>query len=227
MQMVERAMVWTGGAAFVASLALCALSYLVAFGRPHPSRGWQPFAADAVLFSLFAAHHSLFARERVKRAVAAAISPHLLRSVYVWTASILLGLVCLLWQPVGGELYDRYGAPAVAHAAVQLAGVWLVARSVARIDALELAGIRPTGGSGGLQVGGPYQLVRHPLYLGWILMVFGAARMTGDRLAFAVLTTGYLVVAIRWEERSLARNFGDAYVRYKLIVPWRLIPFIY
>src|SRR5436309_6874737 len=128
MQVVERAMVWTGGAAFVASLALCAVSYFVAFGRPHPSRGWQPFAANAALVSLFAAHHSLFARERVKRAVATAIPPHLLRSVYVWTASILLVLVCLLWQPVGGELYDRHGAPALAHAVVQLAGVWLVAR---------------------------------------------------------------------------------------------------
>jgi methanethiol S-methyltransferase len=223
---VEHAIVWTGGAAFVASLALCAATYLVAFGRPHPFGGWQPIAADAALFALFAAHHSLFARERVKRAIALAVPPLMVRSLYVWTASLLLALVCLFWQPVGGELYDRHGAPAIAHAVVQLAGVWLVARSVARIDGLELAGIRPPA-AGGLQVGGPYRLVRHPLYLGWMLIVFGAAGMSGDRLAFAALTSAYLIIAVQWEERSLTRTFGEEYARYKRHVRWRLIPFIY
>src|SRR5205823_3128658 len=142
-QLAERALLWTGGAAFVASLALCALTYFVAFGRALPSRGWPPVAADAVLFTLFAAHHSLFAREPVKRAIAGAIPARLLRSVYVWAASILLALTCLGWRPVGGELYDRHGAPAIVHALLQLAGVWLIARSVVRIDPLELAGIRP------------------------------------------------------------------------------------
>ena len=222
----ERAIVWTGGAAFVASLALCAVTYLVTFGAQRPFRGWPPLAADAALLTLFAAHHSLFARERIKQAIAAAVPAHLVRSLYVWTASLLLTLVCLLWQPVGGEVYDRHGTPAIAHAVVQLAGLWLVTRSVAKIDGLELAGIRPPA-AGGLQVGGPYRLVRHPLYLGWILIVFGAAGMSGDRLAFAVLTTAYLMIAVPWEERSLTRSFGDEYVRYKRHVRWRMIPFIY
>src|SRR4051812_36699104 len=100
MQLVERAMLWTGGAAFVASLGLCALTYFVAFGRAQPLRGWPPVAADTALFTLFAAHHSLLAREPVKRAVAAAIPAHLLRSVYVWTASLLLVAVCAGWRPI-------------------------------------------------------------------------------------------------------------------------------
>ena len=74
---------------------------------------------------------------------------------------------------------------------------------------------------------GPYRWVRHPLYLGWLLMVFGAAHMTGDRLAFAAITTAYLVVAIPWEERSLRQSFGEAYARYMRDVRWRMIPFIY
>ena len=225
--MVERVLVWTGGGLFVASLAVCASSYLVGFGRRRPWHGWQPLVADVVLFTVFAAHHSVFARDRSKQTIAAMIPPRLLRSCYVWIASTLLVLMCLLWQPVGGALYDVHGAQAVAQAGVQLAGVWLIARSVAKIDALDLAGIRPAANVAGLQVGGPYQLVRHPLYLGWILSVFGTPRMTGDRLLFAVITSSYLVVAIPWEERSLARSFGDAYTRYKLTVRWRLFPFIY
>jgi methanethiol S-methyltransferase len=51
--------------------------------------------------------------------------------------------------------------------------------------------------------------------------------MTGDRLAFAAITTLYLVIAIRWEERSLVRSFGEDYLRYTRQVPWRIVPFIY
>jgi protein-S-isoprenylcysteine O-methyltransferase Ste14 len=58
-------------------------------------------------------------------------------------------------------------------------------------------------------------------------MVFGAPHMTGDRLGFAALTTGYLIAAIPWEERSLRQSFGDDYVRYSRDVKWRMIPFIY
>jgi methanethiol S-methyltransferase len=227
MQRVERAIVWTGGGMFVGSLALCLVLYLVAFDRERPPLGWQPVVTDIVLFSLFAAHHSVFARDGVKRKLAAIVPPHLLRSCYVWIASMLLVAVCLWWQPVGGEVYKAHGLRSLLHAAGQLGGVWLIASSVARIDALELAGIRPASHVGALQVGGPYRVVRHPLYLGWMLVVFGAAHMTGDRLAFALMTSTYLMMAIPWEERSLARTFGDAYARYKRAVRWRVIPFIY
>ena len=57
--------------------------------------------------------------------------------------------------------------------------------------------------------------------------VFGAAHMTGDRLAFAVISTAYLVVAIPWEERSLLRVFGEEYARYKQQVRWRVVPYLY
>jgi len=105
--------------------------------------------------------------------------------------------------------------------------VGIVAESVRAIDALELAGIRRQSEKAGLQIAGPYRLVRHPLYLGWALVVFGAATMTGDRLGFAAMTTLYLVLAIPWEERSLRTQFGSDYDRYIRLVRWRMIPFIY
>src|SRR5947207_145229 len=84
----------------------------------------------------------------------------------------------------------------------------------------------PRGG-GPLVTSGPYQLVRHPLYLGWALAVFGTPHMTGDRLAFAVLSTAYLALAVPFEERSLARDFPAEYERYRRAVRWRIVPFIY
>lgn len=225
--MGARVFVWIGGALFAASLSVCAFTYLIVLGRPAPFAGWPAFAVDAVLITIFALHHSVFARERVKDAFARRIPPPLIRSLYVWIASVLLLLVCVLWRAVGGDLYRAPGILALALTAMQIGGFLITARGVARIDPLELAGIHPARKVEGLQVTGPYRWVRHPLYLGWALMVFGAAHMTGDRLAFAVLTTLYLVAAIPLEERSLRRSFGEDYTRYMRRVKWRMIPFIY
>jgi len=155
------------------------------------------------------------------------IAPSLERSIYVWISSLLFIAVCACWAPVGGELYRISGPWALANAAVQLYGIWLIGQSVRGIDPLELAGIRRERARGPLQIGGPYALVRHPLYFGWVLAVFGAAHMTGDRFAFAMLTTLYLVIAVPWEERSLVTSFGEDYRRYARRVRWRIVPFIY
>jgi hypothetical protein len=230
---LERLFVWIGGAWFVASLALTASWYATSLGRVKPFAGWRPLAYDAILFSVFALHHSALARRAIQAAVLRIVPDRMLRSVYVWTASLLLILVCLLWRPIGGDLFHAAGPRAFVHAMVQLSGLSLIVLSVRAIDPLELAGIRRPGPAacgapgGALQRHGPYRLVRHPLYLGWMLIVFGTAHMTGDRLAFAVITSLYLVIAIPWEERSLERTFGDAYRRYKGEVRWRAIPYVF
>jgi methanethiol S-methyltransferase len=214
---------------FVISLAVCAYAYLIVWGRP-PSQAVGRIAGlgtNLLLLTLFAAHHSILARDRPKIWLGRFVPAHLLRSVYVWTASLLLIGVCLLWRRVGGELYDAGGGWAVMPAAIQLLGVSIIARAVAGIDSLELAGIRPASAPVGLQTGGPYRWVRHPLYSGWVLAVFGTPHLTGDRLAFAVMTTAYLAIAVPWEERSLRRTFGQDYARYVREVKWRIVPFIY
>jgi protein-S-isoprenylcysteine O-methyltransferase Ste14 len=233
MSTVSRIIVWIGGGAFVASLALVVWWYSITMSTPLPFSGWTALAIDAALVTLFAIHHSLFARDWAKRRLSI-IPSTMLRSFYVWVASLLLAAVVFLWQPIGGELYDVRGPRAAAHAAVQLFGLWLIARSVAGLDPLELAGIRQASHSvradappQGLQVTGPYGWIRHPLYLGWMLALFGAARMTGDRFAFAALTSLYLIVAVPWEERSLRQSFGDDYARYAARVRWRIVPYVY
>jgi protein-S-isoprenylcysteine O-methyltransferase Ste14 len=179
------------------------------------------------LFSLFALHHSLLARGAAKALLSRVIPDRLNRSTYVWVASLLLVLVCVAWKPIGGGLYRASFPLSLALLFIQLTGVWLIAQAVRVIDPLELAGIHAPSASGGLQTGGPYALVRHPLYLGWILVVFGTPHMTGDRLLFATISSLYLLVAVRWEERSLEQAFGEAYGRYKQQVTWRILPYLY
>ena len=238
---MSRLFVWAGGALFAASIALCAWWYLVVLavpGRDLPLAiagrrllelppGVPSLAFDALVFAVFAAHHSLFARAPVKTAIARVVPEPLVRSVYVWAASLLLVLVLVAWSPIGGTLYRSTGWGAALHAAVQLAGALLIARAVATIDPLALAGIRPDGVPEALQVQGPYRWVRHPLYTGWVIAVFGVAHMTADRLAFAVITTIYLMIAVPWEERALLRSFGEQYRRYQARVRWRIVPYVY
>ncbi|HKB09920.1 MAG TPA: hypothetical protein VKD69_04665, partial [Vicinamibacterales bacterium] len=81
----------------------------------------------------------MFARERAKRWLEW-IRRDLVRTVYVAVASLLLIGACAAWQPIGGNLYDLRGTLRIAFAGVQLAGLWVITRAVARIDPLELAG---------------------------------------------------------------------------------------
>ena len=224
--MTERLFVWMGGALFVAALVACAVFYTFVWSN-EVGHGWSAAGRNGALLTLFALHHSVFARDGVKQRLARFVPARLLRPLYVWIASLLFLAVMAGWQPIGGVLYRGHGWRAVLGAAVQWLGVLLVVAAVRGLDPLELAGIRPESAADGLQTGGPYRLVRHPIYFGWILMVFGAAHMTGDRFAFAIITTAYLGIAIPWEERALARAFGGEYRRYQRQVRWRLIPFIY
>jgi methanethiol S-methyltransferase len=222
-----RLFAWAGGGLFVVALARTACLYAFELGRDAPFGGAAPLLLDLLLFTVFALHHSVFARDAIKRAVGRVVAEPAIRSFYVWIASALLIAVCEGWRPVGGTLYRAAAPLSLLLAAVQIAGLVLTTVGARAIDPLELAGIHPARSSGALVVGGAYRLVRHPLYLGWFLMTFGAPHMTGDRLLFAAVTSLYLVVAIPWEERSLEAAFGDAYRQYKRRVRWRMLPYLY
>jgi methanethiol S-methyltransferase len=225
---LERGFVWAGGGMFVTALALTAWAYTMWLGEDRPAAGWTPIAVDGLLLTMFAFHHSAFAREPIKKRLASLVPARLLRSVYVWIASSLLVFMIWFWRPVGGTVYRVTGWPAWVFAIVQIAGLWMIARSAGAIDPLELAGIRNAKTTNvDLQTHGVYGLVRHPLYFGWVLCVFGAAHMTGDRLTFAVLTTAYLLIAMPWEEQSLEREFGQSYRLYKQAVRWKILPYVY
>ncbi len=234
-----RAFAWGGALLFAAALAYFLFSYSVTFGEitagdiPGDS-ALRAMAIDVALFSAFALHHSIFARIPVRAFIRRIVPAQLERSVYVWVASLMLIGICYCWQAVPGVAWHIPRPWSWAMLAVQVAGIWLTLRSAAVIDGLELAGVRHLVGRGRpsgrpdmeFKTAGPYGWVRHPIYLGWILVVFALGTMTMTRLVFAVVSSVYLLVAIPFEERTL-RAQSEAYADYMRRVPRKLIPGLY
>ena len=224
---------WLAAAAFAGSLGFFLYAYLSLFGRaPAPGED-GPDRALAILvnvglFTTFALHHSVFARTGIKQLVNTWAPRGLERAIYSLVASALFTAVCWWWQPVAGLVWQLDGVWRLAGYAVQAAGIVVTFVGARSLDVLDLAGVRQVLRSSSthaaLKTDGVYGLVRHPLYFGWTLLVFGAPDMTATRLVFALISTLYLVVAIPFEERSLIETFGPDYASYQRKVRWRMIP---
>jgi protein-S-isoprenylcysteine O-methyltransferase Ste14 len=224
-----------GALLFVASLVYFAFSYGWRFADPSPGpRAATAIVIDVLLFSAFALHHSLFARLRLKMWIERRASAALERPIYVWIASIGFILVCRYWQPVPGILWRTSGIVDGLLTGLQLGGIILTLAAARQLDVFVLAGLRsaprtetPVPDSQTFVKTRFYGLVRHPIYLGWFLMVWCTSTMNGTRLVFAIVSCAYLVVAIELEERDLTHTFGDAYTRYKAAVKWKIVPGVY
>lgn len=224
----------SGGVAFTIAVLYGAWSYAGRFGVPAgpAATPWTPAAANIALFIAFGLHHSLFARTSVKTRLAALVPTDLERTTYVWVASILFVVLVRFWQPVPGALWQIESPAAWLMRGAQLAGALLLLWVGRHIDVAAMAGIREPQSErraeeSALTDRGPYRLVRHPLYLAILLLLWAVPVMTNTRLLFAVLNTAYVLVAIPFEERDLRRAFGQGYERYATNVRSRLIPGIY
>ena len=225
-----RAFAWGGAVLFAAALAYFLFSYAVTFGEiAAGDPGPRDILIDVALFSVFALHHSVFARRPVRAFVQRHVPPHLERSAYVWVASLMLIAVCAMWRAVPGALWQLQPPWSWATLAVQVAGLWVTLRAATVIDPLDLAGLRwkQPDGRFEFRTAGPYGWVRHPIYLGWMLLVFSVGTMTMTRLVFAVVNSVYILIAIPLEERTIRASSEGAYDDYMRQVRWKLIPRVF
>ncbi len=230
-----------GGLSYLIFLGtfLYAIGFIGNFGVPRTLDGALSgslpvaFAIDAGLLTLFAIQHSVMARKWFKDWWTRIVPKPIERSTYVLFSSFALLLLFWQWRPLGGVAWSiedpvgrfvLYGLFAF--------GWGLVLVSTFLINHFDLFGLRQvwlylqgrpyttlTFGTPG-----PYRLVRHPLYAGWLFAFWMTPTMTLAHLLFSIATTAYILVAIQLEERDLVREHGDSYQAYRRSVPM-LIPF--
>ena len=228
---MRKAFAWTGALLFLLSLLSFGLVYGWRLRVPAPpsTSVWTDVLDNILLFTIFALHHSIMARTGAKAWLTRMVPADLERSVYVWIASLLFLAVCWLWQPLPGIVWETAGVLFWILVAIQLIGVALTLRAAGIVGTWELAGVRQPDPTRPIEfrATGPFGIVRHPIYLGWVLIVFAAPVMTTSRLLFALISTAYLVAAIPLEERSLVDAFGEKYRGYQREMRWRLLPGIW
>jgi methanethiol S-methyltransferase len=187
---------------------------------------------DALLLLMFAVQHSVMARPAFKEVLTRFIPAAAERSTYVLCSSVLLIALFAFWQPIGGVVWNT--TDAVARNAINVVfglGFALVFVATLLINHFDLFGLRQVAL---YLVGKPYtylefrtplfyRYVRHPLYVGWLVAFWATPTMTAAHLLFAILTSAYILTAIRWEERDLVIVHGSKYQDYQKRVP-KLIP---
>jgi len=185
------------------------------------------------LLVVFALQHSIMARPAFKKWWTQIIPEPIERSTYVLLSSICMILLFIFWQPMGGVVWsvDSDISYWILNA-ISLFGFGIVLISTFLINHFDLFGLRQVWmyfrGKPYTQLPFKtpffYKYVRHPLYLGWMIAFWAAPVMTIAHFLFAAICTGYMITAIRFEERDLIRVFGEKYIRYKQAAPM-LIPF--
>ncbi len=187
---------------------------------------------DVALLALFGVQHSVMARQWFKRWWTTIVPKPVERATFVLVTSAVLILMFWLWRPITGVVWEvqNDAGRALLWAFFGL-GWGLVLLSTYLIDHFELFGLRQVWEHyRGHQPRPPefrtpslYRFVRHPLYVGFLIAFWCTPRMTVGHLVFAIVWTGYILLAIQFEERDLIRLFGERYREYRKQV-WGLIP---
>jgi methanethiol S-methyltransferase len=183
------------------------------------------FIIDIALIGLFGLQHSGMARRGFKAVWTRVLVPHAVeRSTYVLASSLCLIVLFIFWQPLPSVVWsiqnEMLGRVLIAVSLLGF-GVLLVASFL--INHFELFGLQQVyqhaKGAESSPIAfkspGLYKLVRHPIYLGFLIFAWVTPVMTVGHLLFAVGNLVYVLFGMRLEERDLVDQFGDTYRRYQ------------
>jgi methanethiol S-methyltransferase len=189
-------------------------------------------AVNLALLAVFAVQHSVMARPAFKRWWTRFVPVSMERSTYMLFSNLAIVLLFWQWRPIGGVIWDVENPTARAMLYGVFTAGWLGVPAVSLfINHFDLFGLRQVWlylrGKPythlPFMTPGPYRWVRHPLYIAWFTAFWVTPTMTAAHLFFALGTTAYILIAIRFEERDLVAFHGEHYARYRRNVPM-LVP---
>ncbi len=217
---------------------LYAIGFLGNFGVPRTvdagglaSPTGLALAINVGLLGLFGLQHSVMARQGFKKMWTKFVPAPVERSTYVLFSSLALILLFWQWRPMPSLVWDVQAPLGRGILWALFALGWLlVLLATFLINHFELFGLqqvwRHLRGLGPTPVNFKeplfYKIVRHPLYVGWITAFWAIPTMTAGHVVFSLVATGYILVAIQFEERDL-KSFHPEYAEYSKRVPM-LIP---
>ena len=182
---------------------------------------------NTLLLSVFALQHSVMARPAFKAWWTRIIPKAAERSTYVLFSSLALILLFALWEPMGGVIWSlsEPWARAIAYGLYGF-GWALLLYSTFAINHFDLFGLRQAWSA---LRGKPcedltfvqpwlYRVVRHPIYVGWFIIMWATPTMSAAHLFFAAVSSAYMLLAIPLEERDLI-NAHPEYRDYASRVP--------
>jgi protein-S-isoprenylcysteine O-methyltransferase Ste14 len=184
------------------------------------------------LIVVFGIQHSVMARPGFKKWWTRIVPEPIERSTYVLISTLLFILLFWAWQPMTAVIWDVQSAWAQNTIwGIFLAGIVLLFASTFVINHFDLFGLRQIWLNLTqkpyiylkFKVTWFYKFVRHPLYVGWIMIFWATPHMTFGHLLLAVGMSAYILIAIRYEERDLVEFHGNAYRDYQRKVPM-LVP---
>jgi protein-S-isoprenylcysteine O-methyltransferase Ste14 len=192
----------------------------------------SPYLLLLILWVLYFGLHSLFARPWMKDWFARHLPWLMPHYRLLYSLGAAMGLVgIMLYNAIIS--YQRLLPPneGIRYLGLMLstAGVIVVRQAFRVYSFQEFVGLKPveqhTADRSGLRTDGILARVRHPLYLGTLLLVLGFWFYIPTRanLITSVVIIVYLFIGIYLEERDLERQFGEEYREYKSKVPM-LIP---
>ena len=183
-----------------------------------------------MLWILYGVLHSALATTRVKAAAARAMGTAFRHYRLLYTLFAFLSLAALvIWQVslpspllLSSSRAIMFGGVAVGVAGLVLMGICFknYFLSLSGLRSLWQPEDRPA-----LIIKGVHRRVRHPLYLGTFVFIWGLF-LLAPRLSLLIadsVITAYTLIAIRWEERKLIGLFGSQYHEYRRTVP-KLLP---
>lgn len=215
--------------AFVADLGV--VPKTVSSGTPGPA-GFA-FAIDLGLLALFGVQHSMMARAGFKGWITRLLPAAAERSTYLLATNIVLILLFAYWQPLPGQVW-QVEVPALAWLLYALFALgWvLILISTFLTDHFDLFGLRQVWLALRSKAYAPvgfreilfYRWIRHPMMLGFFVVLWATPRMTVSHLLFSLGMSIYILIGIHFEERGLQAELGESYRSY-MRRTGRLLPF--